>query len=91
MARKRSEYKQYLDKNDPENHVFTDAALQMVADNSAWRGKNWNSKMICAEIIYKGQRHEVWFSKLEIYRLSIRTFKPYNFLAGAIKKRLLNL
>jgi hypothetical protein len=80
----------FLDESDPENIAFTDASVKMVADNRAI--KIWKpSKMIVAEIVYKGQRHEVWFSRQEILELSYWTKTPFKSLAGAIKKRLLNL
>ena len=70
------------------DEIFTEASVKMVADNRAMKGKF--TKMIVAEIIYNGQRHEVWFSRQEIYELSYWTPTPFKALAGAIKKRLLN-
>lgn len=87
---KKQFYAAFLDASDPENSVFTDASVQMVADNRADKARNLR-KMIVAEIVYKGQRHEVWFSRAEILELSWWTKTPYKALAGAIKKRLLNL
>jgi hypothetical protein len=87
---KKQFYAAFLDPLDPENSVFTDASVQMVADNRADPARNLR-KMIVAEIVYRGQRHEVWFNRQEILELSYWTKTPFKALAGAIKKRLLNL
>lgn len=81
----------FLDKSNPEDEIFTEASVKMVADSRAMKKTKKMTTMIVAEIIYNGQRHEVWFSRLEIYELSYWTPTPFKALAGAIKKRLLNL
>lgn len=89
MKRERQKFfASFLDKSNTEDEIFTEASVKMVADNRAMKGKF--TKMIVAEIIYNGQRHEVWFSRQEIYELSYWTPTPFKALAGAIKKRLLN-
>lgn len=83
-------YASFVDKKDLDDKPFMEAAVAMVVENGVHKYKRM-SKMICSEIIYHGQRHEVWLRRDEIFQLSWRCNKPYVSLAGMLKKRTLNL
>jgi hypothetical protein len=79
-----------LDLNDPDDQVFTDAAEKMRNDAATCVSKRW-AKMICAEIVYKGFRHEVWLNRWVIYWMTKWKKTPYITLANYVKKKTLEL
>ena len=71
---------------EPDDEVFIEAAKQMRHSADTSKSRKLVLKMHLAEVVYKGQRHEVWLN-----RLQIRCRPSDKGLAGYIKKKTLGL
>lgn len=97
MKKERKQYfASFYDKDNPDDQVFGEAAAKMVEELRAQKNKKrsfqiLSTKMIGGEIFYRGQKHEVWLSLLEVIDAFRWSKPPYSTLAGYIKRRLLNL
>ena len=68
--------------NEPEDDVFLEAAKQMRHSADTSKSRKLVLKMHLGEVIYRGQRHEVWLN-----RLQIRCRPTDKGLAGYIKSK----
>ncbi len=76
--------------DDHADDTFREAADNMRSASIASKSKK-PTKMIVAEIVYQGMRHEVWLSRNQIWQFTKWQRKPYKVLAGYLKKKALGL